>query len=402
MTFRSLGIRNYRLYFFGQLTSVSGTWMQTVALGWLILSLTGSAFDLGIVTSLQFLPMLLFGMWGGVLADRFDKRRLLIWSESALATVAAIFAVLTSTGGIRLWTVFLLAFVEGCIFVVDTPADQAFLLEIVGRDNVPNAVGLNSAMFQGARVAGPAVAGLLIATVGIAACFFVNALTYAVSLVTLMAVRHSDLEHQDRLSRTGGQVRAALGYVWTMPPLRLLVLLVAVVGTFGFNFTVVLPLLAKEAFHGGGGAYGLMTAAMGLGALFGALVVASRARPSHPLLLGSGLAFGAATIVTAAAPGLAWALPVLVVMGGSAIGFFATANATMQTASESLMRGRVMALFGLVVLGTTPIGGPLIGLISEWAGIRVGLGFGGAVTLVAIIVFAAAAAPVPTAGGPLA
>ena len=387
-TFRSLRVRNFRLFWFGQMVSVSGTWMQTVAQNWLVLSITDSGVALGVTVALQFLPMLLFGMWGGLIADRFDKRRVLFVTQVVPMVLALVMFVLVATGAVALWMIYALAFLLGLVFMVDMPTRQSFVVEMVGPDEMPNAVGLNSAMFNTGRVVGPAAAGVLIATVGTASTFLVNAASYVAVLAALAAMRPAELFPQARSARAPGAIRAGLRYVWTTPVLRSTVLLVAVVGTFGMNFTVVLPLLARYTFDGGAPLYGWLTSAMSLGSLLGALTAAGRVGPTRKMLIGSGAAFGLLTLVAAVAPSALLVGAVLVAVGVAIMLFLATANTTLQLACEPAMRGRVMALYGLVFLGSTPLGGPFLGWISgRWGG-RWGLAVSGAVSLAAALVAA--------------
>jgi len=384
-TFRSLRIRNYRLFFFGQLVSVTGTWMQTVAQTWLVLSLTGSGVDLGITVALQFLPMLLFGLWGGLLADRSDKRKLLIGTQVAGGLLALVLYGLVVTDTVELWMVYGMAFLLGVVTMIDMPTRQSFVTEMVGPDEVPNAVGLNSAMFNTGRILGPAAAGITIASLGIAPAFLANALSYLAVIAALVAMRTDELFRRERPARRRGEVRAGLRYAWADATLRSTLLLVAVLGMFGFNFVVLLPLLARFTFDGGAGLYSVFTALMSLGSLVGALIAASRARPTRTLLLGSGIAFGVLMLATSAAP-TAWSTGVLLVgVGLSVMLFLATANTTLQLHSDPAMRGRVMALYGLLFLGSTPLGGPLLGWVSEAWGPRVGLALGGAFSLAAAV-----------------
>ena len=386
-TFRSLRVRNYRLFFAGQLISVSGTWMQQVAQSWLVLTITGSGLDLGVTVALQFLPMLLFGMWGGVVADRFDKRRVLIAAQAVAAVLALTLWALVVAGGVELWMVYVLAFLLGLVQVVDMPTRQAFVTEMVGPDEVPNAVGLNSAMFNAGRLVGPAAAGLVISSAGVAPAFVVNAVSYLVVIAALWAMRPDEL-YRDAAATDGrargrrpGEIREGLRHVWRTPELRSPLLLVAVVGTFGFNFAVVLPVLARFTLHGGASLYGVLTAVMALGSLLGALYSASRARPTRALLVGSAVAFGALTLLAAAAPTPLTVATVLLPVGMAVMIFLATANATLQLNSSPAMRGRVMALYGLVFLGSTPVGGPLLGFVSQQWGARAGMALSGGVSL---------------------
>ena len=389
-TFRSLRVRNYRLFVAGQLVSVTGTWMQTVAQNWLVLTLTGSGVALGVTVALQFLPTLLFGMWGGLVADRFDKRRVLIVTQVVPAVLAVAMWVLIATGTVELWMVYGLAFLLGCVHMVDMPTRQAFVMEMVGPGEVANAVALNSAMFNTGRLLGPAAAGVLIAGVGIAPSFLINAVSFVAVIIGLAAMRTDELFRQAPGPRARGDVRAGLRYVWNSPVLRPPLLLVAVIGTFGFNFAVVLPLLARFTFGGGARMYGLLTSLMAGGSLVGALFAASRRSPSRTVLLRSAAAFGALTLMAAAVPSPVVVAPVLVAVGAAMMVFLATANATLQLNADPTMRGRVMALYGLVFLGTTPLGGPLLGWIGETWGARAGLAFAGGISLVAAVAAMAA------------
>jgi len=381
-TFRSLRIRNYRLFFFGQLVSVTGTWMQTVAQSWLVLNITGSGLALGVTVALQFLPMLLFGMWGGLIADRGDKRRLLLGTQVASGLLAAVLWALVATSTVELWMVYVLAFLLGIVTMIDMPTRQSFVIEMVGPEEVPNAVGLNSAMFNTGRLLGPAAAGLLIATVGIAPAFLANAVSFVAVIAALLAMRPDELH----LRRRRGDVRAGLHYVWDDPTLRSTLLLVSVLGMFGFNFAVVLPLLARFTFAGGAGLYSIFTSLTAAGSLAGALYAASRIEPTRRRLVSSALAFGVLLVLAAASPGPVVAGIVLAAVGVAVMLFLATANTMLQLNSEPAMRGRVMALYGLVFLGSTPLGGPLLGWISGRWGARTGLGLGGVLSVVAALV----------------
>jgi MFS family permease len=384
-TFRSLRIRNYRLFFVGQLISVTGTWMQTVAQSWLVLNLTGSGVALGVTVALQFLPMLLFGMWGGLLADRADKRRLLIVLQAVGGVLALVLYGLVATDTVELWMVYVLAFLLGVVTMIDMPTRQSFVIEMVGPDEVPNAVGLNSAMFNAGRILGPTAAGVTIASLGIAPAFLANAISFLPVIAGLALMRTDELYRREPAARSGGEVRAGFVYAWRDPTLRSTLLLVGVLGMFGFNFVVVLPMLARFTFSGGAGLYSVFTAVMSVGSLAGALYSASRAAPTRRMLLGSGVAFGAFMLATAAAP-TAWLTGVFLVGVGTAMMLFmATANTTLQLGSDPAMRGRVMALYGLLFAGSTPLGGPLLGWISEAWGPRIGVGLGGALSLAAAL-----------------
>jgi MFS family permease len=382
-TLRSMKSHNFRLFFYGQLVSTTGTWIQTIALGWLVLRITNSGFAVGIVTALQFLPMLLLGTYGGVIADRLDKRRTLIATQSGMAITSAVLAGITIAGADPLWAIYLVTFVSGVFFAVDMPVRQSFLSEMVGHDDLPNAVALNSAMFNTSRVIGPAIGALMIKLVNVGPCFAANALSFAAVIAGLILMRPDELYRTAGVVRAKRQAREGLTYVWQTPELRATILVMAVVGTLAFNFTVVLPVLAKFTFHGDAGTYGWFSSLMGLGSIVGALGVASKLQPTAKLLVGSALAFGAVMLVSAFAPTLMSEDVMMVLLGTTSITFMATANSTCQLTSVPEMRGRVMALYGLVFLGSTPIGGPIVGWISQDLGPRFGLAIGGIATLAA-------------------
>lgn len=383
-TFRSLQIRNYRLFFLGQLVSVSGTWMQVVALGWLVLELSGgSAVAVGVVTALQQIPMLVLGAWGGVLADRFDKRRTLVTTQAVSATSALTLAALVFTDVATVPNVSAVVVLAGLAQVVDLPTRQAFISEMVGPEHLINAVGLNSAVFNATRIVGPAIAGALLVTVGAGWCFLVNGISFVAVIFGLLAMRPEELRRSPLVARAKGQVREGLRYIARTPELRANLVLMTITGTLAINFPVVLPVLATETFDGDAGTYGLMTASMGVGALVGALLAASRRSITERLLIGASVAYGVASLVSSAAPTLGVLVPLLVVTGAVNITMFATSNTLLQLQAEPTMRGRVLAVRGMTVLGTTPIGAPIAGWVCDRFGPRWGLVLGGVATLVA-------------------
>jgi MFS family permease len=403
-TFRAISVRNYRLYFTGQVISVSGTWMQTVAQAYLILFvLHGTGVDVAIATSLQFLPLLLLGPFGGLIADRLDKRRVLYATQGTAGVLALLLGVLTLSHSVHLWQVYALAAGLGVVNLFDNPARQTFVFEMVGSDLLPNAVSLNSVLMNSARVIGPAIGGALIVTLGVATCFMVNAASYAAVIVALSMMNVSELHRRPGVVRAKGQVREGLRYAWHTPDLRVPLLAMALVGVFAFNFTVTLPLLAKFTFHGGAGLYSAFMVAMGAGAVAGGLFTAFRSSPSTRLLACIGVVFGGAILAVALSPTTAVALAMLVPMGATSIAFVATNNATLQLRADPAMRGRVMSLNAIAFLGSTPIGAPLLGYISDVSNPRVALVAGGVATLLASIplfVLAArqrAARPAPAA-----
>ncbi|MDP9452789.1 MAG: MFS transporter [Actinomycetota bacterium] len=385
-TFSALGIANYRRYALGQAVSLSGTWMQRVAQAWLVLELGGSGTDVGLVTALQFLPLLVLGAWGGVVVDRVDKRRLLVATQSASGALALVLGILTATGVVRLWMVMLLAAGLGFAHLLDVPARQSFVFEMVGPDHLTNAVTLNSVTVNAARMLGPALAGVLIATTGLAVCFVLNAASYLVVVAAFARMRSADLHRSVAVVRGPGQLREGLAYVWREQALRAPLLTMAVVGALAYEFQVILPLLARFVFDGGAGTYGAMTACMGLGAVVAGLVIAGRNRSGPRSLVHAAYVFGVLILATALAPTLALAMVALVGVGGASIAFLALGNASLQVAAAPEMRGRVMALWSIAFLGTTPIGGPLVGWVGEHLGPRVGLALGGVATVAAAAV----------------
>jgi MFS family permease len=376
-SFNSLEVRNYRRYFAGQLISLSGTWMQTVAAVWVILTLTGSGVAVGLTTALQFLPMLLIGAWGGLLADRIPKRRLLITTQALMMIPAAGLFAVTATGIVTPWMVYLAVFAFGSLNAVDNPTRQSFVYEMVGPDRVVNAVSLNSVVVQAARIVGPALAGVLIATVGVVPCFALNALTFVAMILALRGMDPARLHAAPAAAREPGAIRAGLRYVRRTPELMVPLALMALVGTLGFNFQVVLPLLAKFSFESGAMTYAALVSAMAVGSIAGALVNGHRGRTGPRLIAGGALAFGLSALLAAAMPSLALEIVMLAVLGAAAVTFAATINSTLQLAVTPEMRGRVMALYSVVFLGSTPIGAPLTGWLAESYDPRVALTLAG-------------------------
>jgi MFS family permease len=380
-TFRSLRVRNYRLFASGQVISQTGTWAQRVAQDWLVLIVShNSGTALGITTALQFLPMLLFGLYGGVLADRHDKRALLVGAQAAMGVLALVLGVLTLSGDVRLWHVYALAFGLGLASVIDTPTRQSFVSELVGPDELANAVSLNSATFNSARIVGPAVAGVAISGVGTGWVFIGNAISYVAVLIVLLMMRTSELFTATRQPRASGQLVEGLRYVRSRPRMYVPILLVFMVGTFGLNFQITLALIARATFRTNAGSFGLLTSALAVGSLLGALGSARRtALPRIRTMLVAALAFGLLEIADGFAPSF-WLLAALLVPTGAAVlTFTTTANAIVQLGAEPHVRGRVMALYLVVFIGGTPIGAPLIGLLAEHAGARSSLWLGGVV-----------------------
>ena len=377
----SLRQRNYRLFFFGQLVSVAGTWMQTVAQSFVVLDLTHSGTQLGLTTAARFLPMFVFGPLGGVFADRMDRRRVLYVTQALSGLLAGVFAVTVGTHSIRLWIVYLLALALGFVNVFDNPARQSFISEMVSTGDLPNAVTLNSVAANMARVFGAALGGVIAAAIGLALCFTFNALSFGAVLVSLAAMRTSELFPAERVSRQKKQVRQGLRYVRNTPELLIPLLMIAVVGTLAWEFQVSLPLMASEVFHGGAGSYGVMASVMGGGAVVGGLISAARARPRARALCLAAIGWGIAILAAAVAPSFALELAALVFVGYGSITFNSLAKTTLQLAAKPEMRGRVMALWALAWMGSTPIGGPIVGWTGQAIGARWALVIGGVATL---------------------
>ncbi len=392
-TFASLRVRNFRLFIFGQLVSTTGTWMQLTAGPWLVLQLSHSGTMLGLDAALQFVPMMVAGVWGGVIADRYDNRRTQIATQFAFAILATVLFVLVASGAVRLWMVFLLSFLTGCVSAVDFPTRQSFYLEMVGPDDLTNAMSLNTATFTATRIVGPAVAGLIIRAGGsttpgaTAPVFLVNAVSFLAVVVALLAMRRSELHPRERVPRGRGQIREGVRYAWRTPELRLPLLLMFAVFLTAFNFQVLMPLLAVRVYGGNSGTYGGMLAVVGAGSLVGALVMASRAKRPDPLRLAVlAVALGVTLLAVALVPSLGVTWAILPVLGAAAIAFAITGNSTLQLTAEPAMRGRVMALYSVVFLGSTPIGGPIAGWVAQNVGTRQALGAGGIASMAAGLV----------------
>jgi MFS family permease len=377
----SLRQRNYRLFFFGQLVSVAGTWMQTVAQSFVVLDLTHSGTQLGLTSAARFLPMFVFGPLGGVFADRMDRRRVLYVTQTLSGLLAGVFAVTVGTHSIRLWIVYLLALALGSVNVFDNPARQSFISEMVSAEDLPNAVTLNSVAMNMARVLGAALGGVIAAAIGLALCFTCNALSFGAVLVSLAAMRGSELFPAKRVSKQKKLLRQGLRYVRDTPELLIPLLMIAVIGTLAWEFQVSLPLMASKVFHGGAASYGVMASVMGGGAVVGGLISAARSRPRARALCVAAIGWGIAILAAAVAPSMPLELTALVFVGYGSITFNSLAKTTLQLAAKPEMRGRVMALWALAWLGSTPIGGPIVGWAGQAFGARWALVIGGVAAL---------------------
>ena len=384
---RSLRVRNYRLYFSGQLVSLTGTWAQRVAQDWLVLQLTNSGTALGLITALQFGPALLLSMYGGALADRGDKRRLLLFTQTGIGVTALVLGLLDVTGLVRIWQVMLLAAVLGVVSAIDTPIRQSFVVEMVGGEDLPNAVALNATVFNLARIVGPAVAGVVISRYGTGWAFLGNAASTLAVLLGLSLMRTAELFPAKPVDRKPGQYADAFRYVRKRSDLMLPMVLILVLGTFGYNYQITIALIAKQVFHRGADSFGLLSTALALGATVGALAATfRRRRPTRLFLLVAAVAFSVTEMVAAVMPGFGWTAIALIPAGLAMITMAQAANATVQLGVEPTMRGRVMGLYILCFMGGTPLGAPIVGWLSEVLGPRWGMFGGGLVCLLATVV----------------
>jgi len=381
-TFASLSVPNYRRYYSGQAISLIGTWMQMTAQAWLVLTLTHSSTALGAVVALQTLPVLLLAPYGGVIADRVDKRRMMIALQSAMGVQALVLGLLTVTGLVQVWEIGVLAVILGVNNAFENPSRQSFMLEMVGPEHLRNAVSLNSVLVNVARTVGPAVAGILIASVGEGVCFLANAASFAAVVGSLLTMDLSALNPSKPAPRARGQLREGFAYIRRTPELAVPLLMMAVVGCLTYEFQVSLPVMASRGLHAGARGFGFMTAAMGIGAVLGGLLVAARGKTGLRPLVVAAWIFGVAVSLAALAPTLGLELGALALTGAASISFMATGNSTLQLNAAPSMRGRVMSLWFVAFQGSTPIGGPIVGLTMAVLGARAGLGLGAVTCLV--------------------
>ncbi len=382
-TFRSLRIPNFRLFFLGQLTSQTGTWMQSIAIIWVVLQRTDDGFALGLVSAAQFLPVLVFGAWGGVIADRVDHHRFMLGTQVAFTVISAAFAGLILTDRLNIVAIYALSLVFGFVTAMDNPVRRTLVVDLVGPDDVPNAVALNSSLMTGSRVVGPSVAGALIAGVGVEWCFIVNFVTYLVVLIALARMDTSKIRSSPKIAKSGGQLREGFRYVWHEPKLRLPILLLAVVGTLAFEFQVTLPLFAERTLGGNDTTFTWIYSVMSLGSMVGALSIARRRDVSTHLLAWAAIWLGVSMGLLALAPNFVLTLIAVIPVGVATIVMISGANAVVQLRTTPEMRGRVLALTAVVFLGSTPIGGPIAGWVSERFGASAGIWLGAVASLLA-------------------
>ncbi len=380
-TFSSLKIRNFRLYFIGHVFSQSGSWMQTVALGWLVLLLTKSGTQLGLVVALQFVPLLIFGPWGGLIADRHSKRKILYFTQASFAILVFLISILVYTDTVAIWMLYIFSLGLGIVRIFDNPARQTFVSELVDSANVRNAVSLNSTAGNSARAIGPSIGGILIASVGIAACFLFNALSYLVTIFMLTKMREEEFVTAPRQEKAKGQLTEGFAYIMATPLIRNTLIMMAFIGTFAYEFQVSLPLMAERVFHGDAGSYALLLSTFGVGAVVGGLFAAGRKEiiPSH--LTDLAIVFGICIIGTALMPTIEYATVGMFFVGFVSINLTALGNTMLQLESLPHMRGRVLSLWSMAMIGSTAVGGPIVGIIGQYFGGRWALGIGGIVAI---------------------
>jgi MFS family permease len=382
-TLSSLFVRNYRLYYIGQIISTTGTFMQTIAQAWLVLKLTNSGTALGLTTALQYLPILFLGPYGGVIADRFSKRKILYFTQSISGGLALILGILVATGLVKVWMVYILAFCLGIVTVFDNPTRQTFYIELVGPNKLRNAVTLYSTLVNLARIIGPAIAGVLIAVVGLAPCFVINGISYGAVVIMLGRMRANELFTTPPVPGAKGQLQEGIKYVVSTPVLGSTLLMMAIIGTFTFEFQVSLPLIAQFTFKGDASSYAFLTASMGFGAAIGGIFFASRKGIKLYNLVIASTLFGLAVLAAAFMPSLLLSGLAMVFVGICSINFSSLGNSTLQLESSPQMRGRVMSFWSVAFLGSTTIGGPIVGWFAQAAGARWGLALGGLAALIA-------------------
>lgn len=385
-TFTSFQVRNYRLYYIGQTISTSGTFMQSIAQAWLVLKISNSGTALGIVSALQYIPVLFFGPLGGLVADRFPKRTVLYFTQSAAGILAIILGVLVASNHIALWMVYILAFCLGWVNVFDNPTRQTFVVEMVGEDKLRNAVTLYSSLVNLSRIIGPAVAAALISLVGLAPCFILNGISYVAVVIMLVRMRTTELYSTPPIPTSKGQLREGVRYVLSLPVLRDILIMMALVGMLTYEFQVSLPLIAQHTFNAGASGLAFLTGSFGLGAVVGGIAVASQRKNSQSLLIIAGFLFGITVLGAAFMPTMYLSGMFLMLAGICSIYFTSLGNTILQLSSSPQMRGRVMSFWSIAFLGSTTIGGPAVGWFAEVAGDRWGLALGGFAAVAAALI----------------
>ncbi len=383
--FVSLSVYNFRQLFISQAIALSGTWMQIVALGWLGLQLTGSGSQLGLIVAAQFLPLLLFAPWGGLLADRSDKKMILQYTQYAYIVSSVILGILVVSGVIEVWMLYCFAIVLGFVRVFEMPARQTIISEIVEPEHLKNAISLNASVNNLARAIGPSIGGIIIALTSLGFCFFFNAFTYVVASYILNTIRDGEMKRSTPAARAAGQLREGWKYVWKTPLIRDLMIMIALIGTFTFEFQISLALMAQDAFESDAAGYAALMSAFGLGAAIGGIIAASRKETGPTVFLGFGALSGFSILLASMAPSLGLGIAGLILVGFFTVNMVSTANSMIQLEAHPDMRGRVMAIWGMAMMGSTPIGGPIIGWIGEIFDARLSLATGGAAMLIAVV-----------------
>ena len=368
--FKSLRHYSYRLYWISQLISVTGTWMQNVALAWLVVTLTGSAVALGTATALQFLPILFFSLFAGVVIDRLPKREIIIATQTVSAIQAFILWILVALKAITLWEIYALSLLIGFINAFDQPGRQAFVAEMVPDEDVGNAIALNSLLFNAARTIGPAVAGITIALVGVAPSFLLNGISYLAIIAALLMMRKSQLRtFTFKVNSTMKEgVKEGISYAINEPAIASILIVLFFVGTFGYNFNTILPLLVKFVLRGGPEVFGVLTSALGIGSMIGALLVAGRQKPTRKFIYTFAAVFGIMDIAISFSRSFALTIIFLVSLGIASIAYIASTNTSLQMNSPMRLRGRIMGLYVVIFAGSTPIGALFTGFVAEWLG----------------------------------
>ena len=387
--FGALAHRNFRLFFIGQGISLIGTWMQNVGEGWLILDLTNSPFYVGLTSALSSLGVLLFSLYAGVLADRTDKRRFIIFMQVAFMLEAFTVSILVWTGVVQVWQVLVLATLLGIASAFDIPMRQSFVVEMVGKDDLMNAIALNSSLFNGARVIGPAIAGVLIGAVGIAWCYFLNGLSYIAVIAGLLLMRLPPRPAPAQTASAWTGFREVLMYLRNDRRLRVLMVLTAILSVFGFPYISMMPVYARDVLHRGAGGYGILTSSIGVGAVIGALAIAlhsARIRARGRLMLIGGTAFGVLLMLFAASRSLGLSIALLALAGCAMIVNNSLTNTLLQTAAPDHLRGRIMGFYSFVFVGMAPFGAFLFGVVAEHAGVPVTIAAGGAIVALAVMI----------------
>ena len=383
--FASLKIRNYRMYFIGQAISLCGTWMQTISQDWLVLQITKSGTQLGIVSAFQFLPLLIFAPYGGVIADRFSKRKILLFTQSFAVILALTLGLLVVTGNVKIWMIYILATCLGLVNAVDNPTRQTFASEMVDKKHLPNAVILNTTEVNLARAIGPVIGGLIITWVGLGLCFLINAFSYVPVIIMLTMMRRSELHLNEKIAKAKGQIREGVKYVLSKPLLFHTIIMMTIIGMLSYEFSVSLPLMTQFVFHGNAQSYSYLTSAMGVGSVIGGYFAIKRRSIAPHYLIFSALFFGISLGIAACMPNLILTVIFLFFAGIFSLNFLSLGNTILQLESTPEMRGRVMSFWTLAFLGSTPIGALTIGWVGEKFGARWGLGVGGIAAVIAAV-----------------